>query len=429
MISATNNLRLLWAKRRLRSYLDTHVLSLNEEHWSVLRRLAQGKQRIRSALPLDFPLDELVAARLLRVYTEELNQSASNGSVATLQFVEAVNIELTYSCVLDCAHCLQSDLRHAGNHQWIDPSAVEHCLVDARNLGLVETGVNLTGGEVIQPGSNLLEILNITATMGLPVRLNTSAWWGAAERVRLGDHRFSPGDLLDYLIERGMKLIALSVDGRYRQYPSLWSALVKVLSLCDQRKLATELLFTGVSGPDIRSTLALLRHQTGSPLGSVIPGGSDVVDIEDSRNISVSPPRVSGDLSQTDCALKRFYRPRYLHIAPDGGVRTCMFASGAGWLGNIHEQSLWDIAKGFPQHRLPRAFATLEVTGDEPKSASRPSHPCAQAISLANKILERGSGPKGQKIVGSPPHKVEHLGGNPPRFSTDVVGVLHHGCF
>ena len=79
-----------------------------------------------------------------------------------------------------------------------------------------------------------------------------------------------------------------------------------------------------------------------------------------------------------------------LHVTPDGGVRTCMYASGAGWLGNIRRQRLLEIAADFAGNPVTRLFARdpLPVAADDdmpPGSVlvRQFRHPCAAAAVLA----------------------------------------------
>jgi len=111
-------------------------------------------------------------------------------------FVRAINLELSYSCNLACSHCLQTPLRPQGQPYWLDPSLVRSLLEQAVELDLLGMGLNVTGGETFAAGSPLLEVIEIAAGLGLPVRANTNAWWGLQQNIRLGERLIADDEAL-----------------------------------------------------------------------------------------------------------------------------------------------------------------------------------------------------------------------------------------
>jgi hypothetical protein len=66
----------------------------------------------------------------------------------------------------------------------------------------------------------------------------------------------------------------------------------------------------------------------------------------------------------SSCEGKGFYRPYYLHLSPNGGLRNCMYAPNGGWLGNIQTSSLTSILNSISDNPVYRTFVddgALEV--------------------------------------------------------------------
>lgn len=101
------------------------------------------------------------------------------GARPSLHWVEGINFELTYGCNLSCDHCLQADLRARGWSGWAAPGPIRQAILDAHALGWVGLGINFSGGEILRAGSPLPRLLETTAALGIPVRVNTNGWWGA----------------------------------------------------------------------------------------------------------------------------------------------------------------------------------------------------------------------------------------------------------
>lgn len=318
----------------------------------------------------------------------------------SLRFVEGINFELTYGCQLDCPHCLQADHRARGETAWADPGSIQRALIEATHLGLVREGVNLTGGEILCAGSPLPMLLATTRALDVPVRLNTNGWWGLAQQIRIGERHFGRAvDLIVWLQSMGVAVLVLSIDKRFERYPGLWASNVAIVRLCERLQQPYELVFTGLSSDRIEATLQRLADATATGLSMMAISDMECVDIGAAagtlaRRTVDDHPRLEW-LRQSDCGLRGFYRPSFLHVAPDGGVRSCLYAVGAGWLGNIRTQSLTRIVAGFAANPVVRCFsgAGLEAAAEsyltsETDGGRKPRHPCALAAELAKRIDE-----------------------------------------
>lgn len=317
----------------------------------------------------------------------------------SLHWLSGINFELTYDCNLRCAHCLQADLRTPGWRGWADPLPIRQAIEDAVALNFVDQGINFTGGEILRPGSPLPQLLAVTRALGLPVRVNTNGWWGAARRIGIGDLCLPDVDgVVDWLRSSGVRALALSYDRRDVQYPHLWRGLRSIIAACERRGLDYDLNFTGIATQEIARVVRDLQTRLDRPLDHCRIIDLDLVDLGGAVGRLPETPLGSTSLTErlrrTDCQLRGFYRPYYLHVAPDGGVRSCMMAAGAGWLGNIRHAPLPVLAERFAANPVVRWFASSPTLSSERlPSGSRwheaPRHPCALAVTLARDI-ERG---------------------------------------
>ena len=312
----------------------------------------------------------------------------------SLHWVEGVNFELTYDCHLACAHCLQADLRAQGRTGWANPVPIHQAIHDARTLGFVGAGINFTGGEILRAGSPLPPLLETTAALGIPVRVNTNGWWGHARHIRIGSLTFTSAEaVIDWLQASGVALLALSHDRRYLQYPALWRSVATIIARCEQKAMHCELNITYTAPEEIETALQDLRAWVGWPLRHCSLGGFDLIDLGGAAvRLPTAPVRatsLTGRLRQTDCQLRGFYRPAFLHVAPDGGVRSCMMAAGSGWLGHLHQDRLTKIANRFADNRVVRWFAAYAAGSVEPDLAQqlqRVRHPCALAVTVVRRL-------------------------------------------
>jgi hypothetical protein len=285
-------------------------------------------------------------------------------------FVKAVNFELTYGCNLACRHCLQEGLRPTGKLSWLDLDLVAQAVADADWLGLTDTGVNFTGGEVFLPGSPILEALSVAARLGIRVRCNTNAWWGGRSAITVGTTAFaSDAALVAHLHALGLSILAMSLDHRYAQYPELYNRMLSVAAHCEHHGLAYQFVETDAPAELIQSTLIALAARVGrTPVHLVEPerkrtriaGIPDVTDIgaaAGSRERHLDTTHLGALTTAAPCGNKGFHRPIYLHVNPNGGVRSCLLAPGASGLGSLTQGRLPEILNRLDENGVVRLFA------------------------------------------------------------------------
>jgi hypothetical protein len=281
-------------------------------------------------------------------------------------FVRAINFELTYGCNLACTHCLQDALRPKGTFNWISTDAVIRTLQDAKWLGLTTLGVNFTGGETFTPGSPILELLAAVRDIGTPVRANTNAWWGNRINIKIGDRHFANDEaVMQALSECKLGMLALSLDNRYDQYPELLDRVVRVASLCEAAGQPYEVVATNPRPDIMQAAWSKLTTILGGQPQYLSLTPMDMVDIGAAalENQPIFEPKSLADLTKTSpCAGQGFHRPYYLHVAPDGGIRSCMYAPNADWHGNIVQQRLPAILNNAPENPVYQLFHSDDLT-------------------------------------------------------------------
>ena len=279
-------------------------------------------------------------------------------------FVQAVNFELTYSCNLACSHCLQDGLRPSGPALWPSFATLERVLEQARLLGLTRAGMNVTGGEIFLAGSPVLELLAAAAARGIPSRANTNAWWGDRGPITIGTHHFADdAAVVAALRQRNLGRLALSLDGRYRQYPDLLDRVIRVATLCERASQPYEVVATEPDAATVRLAEQKLHAALGHPPRHLRLTPMDTVDIgaaalHDHHNHALEPDGLAALIHSAPCATQGFHRPYYLHIAPDGGLRSCLYAPAAGWLGNVQQQSLAALLNAAARNPVVQLFAS-----------------------------------------------------------------------
>ncbi|MFT5700928.1 MAG: MoaA/NifB/PqqE/SkfB family radical SAM enzyme [Desulforhopalus sp.] len=310
----------------------------------------------------------------------------------SLHFVTAINFELTYACNMSCPHCLQEEIRQRGDLSWIDTESAIRCLVDGKELGFTTSGVNLTGGEPFLRGSNLPELLTAANSLTLDVRVNTNGWWGGHQDIQIGNETFpSSRDVVKWLKSKGVVLLALSIDQRYDTNIASLNSVSTVVRECEIQGLYYQLIHTRSSQSDTVHIFQKLARETGNRFDYMIPVNMEMVDLGGASKFE----NINTD-SQMYCEGKGFYRPIYLHVNPSGGVRTCMYAPGSGWLGNINTESLKEIAEKFVNNPVVNLFSNSSGSRSSlieriysQRETDLPKHPCALAATIAKTIEDK----------------------------------------
>ena len=263
-------------------------------------------------------------------------------------FVMAVNLELTYGCNLACTHCLQGALRpKASDVRWLNLDLIRTLLDEADWLGLLSLGLNLTGGEVFAAQSPLLDILAEAQHRGIRTRVNTNAWWGHGQQLQIGCQLFERDvDVIKTLQAMGLGRLALSLDNRYVQYPDLLEKVVRVATLCEQHVQPYEFVITSPDQAVWNQVLDALQDAIGGSRQLLKLTPMDEVDLGAAAARSTTPvdaQQLPGLIQASPCGGQGFHRPYYLHVTPQGGVRSCLYGPSGEWLGQLGRQSIREI--------------------------------------------------------------------------------------
>ena len=397
-MEATHLLHLLRCKELLSArlrYLGIHDPRVAK--WLV--DLDRNAAAPATSTPSPSVLETLQQQSIVRssVETPESPLPADRRRKPSLRYIRAVNFELTYDCNWNCSHCLQQGIRERHSGSWLSVDAGKRALHDAWFAGLASTGVNFTGGEVFLPQSNLPEFVEAARSLPLDVRINTNGWWGKQETVRIGKLEFrSPGRVVGWLREMGVGILALSLDRRYRERPVAWRPVVAIVQECERHRLFYQFVCTGVDWYGEDEAFCRMLRDAGVTFDHLAPMAMvDVGGAAGQVEGHIASETLATAVRRSDCGGSWFYRPWWLHVAPDGGVRTCLYAPGGGWLGNIHRESLLQIVNGFSECPVTGAFCREELAPlaerfVEPYARIYRSveHPCAASAVLA-RIIER----------------------------------------
>jgi MoaA/NifB/PqqE/SkfB family radical SAM enzyme len=365
-IYATATLRQLIKKRIVKDYLLAIPFPL-DPHLKMLKEL------LASSLGLDetgFSPEQIQVLEANFLIQRSTVPVPSPGRV--FRGVTAINFELTYGCSLACSHCLQDSLRPPiSDIEWLKTSAVFQALADGKALGLFDQGVNFTGGEIYVQGSPILEMISRASELGIRVRSNTNGWWGnRTSNFKIGSETFSSDqELILHLKKIGLGRLVLSLDNRYEQYPNLLNKVIRIAELCEMHEQHYEFVATDAI-PFLIDVILKIRRKLGKDeLKYLTSTVMDTVDIGAAGDFVTLKPLNLKSLPQlvklSPCRGKGFYLPYYLHINPDGGVRSCLYAPGAEVLGNIETERLPEILNRADQNAVVRLFSSGENVTDK----------------------------------------------------------------
>jgi MoaA/NifB/PqqE/SkfB family radical SAM enzyme len=381
----------------LRHLAKSHRLDIVVKRFKKPTSLTAGDLRQLLIEPSGLDRDLFSEETVASLMEEFLVESADHGLPSPglpFAFVKAINFELTYGCNLACNHCLQDALRPSGAIQWMNSDFAMIALADGALLGLTQTGVNFTGGETYLPESPILKLIDYAAGLGINIRSNTNAWWGNRTNIRIGDSHFeSDQSLVTALKSGGLSRLALSMDSRYEQYPQLLDRVVRVASLCEDSALSYEMVVTGAPVEIANEAMRRLHKTLGREPIHLMLTPMETVDIgaaAGDASIPLNSKRLANKTWDTPCQRKGFYRPVFLHVNPDGGVRSCLYAPSANVLGNINRERLHEILNKADRNPVWRLFADGNIeqfvtTRIEPwKHIYREiEHPCGASAMIA----------------------------------------------
>lgn len=275
-------------------------------------------------------------------------------SRCSLLAVTGVNFELTYDCNLNCAHCLQQGIRRFTRGH-LSTQAVKDAVFQVYLSGLCTSGVNFTGGEVLGHRNDFFEIAEYTGSLGIPYRLNTNSWWSRKSGLELPGRRFeSPLDLVRHLKSIGLGQFAFSYDERMSN-SDLFDNLVAAIKLCEIARIGYQIIFTGVDPAKIGGIINELHKAAGFFLNYLVPVSAEMADIGGCTGDNAA---YAWQSNKADCRDKGFYHPAFLHVSPDGKVRTCMYAVGSANVGDITENAFTDLINDFPGNTTGRCFTS-----------------------------------------------------------------------
>ena len=170
------------------------------------------------------------------------------------------------------------------------------------------------------------------------------------ENIRLGQMEFrSPAHVMGWLRENGVAILALSYDTRYTDRPEAWIRLPRDTRMREPRSTLSGCVYRRRATRCLRA-LRSFDEQGGNLTESSCSDGDDRIGGASGQD--GKPLRWSSVLELgycVPCEGKGFSRPTILHVAPDGGVRTCLYAPGGGWMGNVNRESLPISSTAFPK--------------------------------------------------------------------------------
>ena len=262
---------------------------------------------------------------------------------SSLLFVNSVNFELTYKCSFNCIHCLQKNIKKQPVVE-LSTEEVKTAILHSHRSGLCSLGINFTGGEILGNRDDIFEILEFTHSLGINYRLNTNSWWANEKKINIGERNFSSAfHLVDYIKSLGIYMFAFSCDLRLYSSKNREN-LISSVKLCEEAGIRYQLIFTGVETSEIWKMISSLNNACGK-LKYMIPVAMEMVDIGGGSKIDNQI--FCRQSNSSYCHKKGFYCPTTLHVAPDGKVRTCMYAVGLNDCGSLREMTMLDIVNNF----------------------------------------------------------------------------------
>ncbi|MFZ4741731.1 MAG: radical SAM protein, partial [Bacteroidales bacterium] len=343
-------------------------------------------------------LEELSFIKIIEVVENQLESKIEELKNQYQHFpiahVEAINLELTYECNSNCPHCLLHSVRKAYQGKELSYEKIKHIIADAYFAGLLQNGINFTGGEALLAKVDIFDLIRYASSYGIPTRLFTNTFWGSKILFKVGNQRFATAlALVKVLKKSGLSHLSLSFDSRIDKNKAGIKQLTSVIQACETIGLSYELkssievkLLLDSFIQYLKTTLELkeLKFMTPITMDLVDMGGASDYGTKPVENLSIKDL-----ISYSLCKSKGFYQPSMLTIAPDGSMRSCMYGLGMCNLGNIHSQNLYEIINDF-EDNVTKAFAEkkaielADLLYEPYKKIYKPfSHSCSACVLLA----------------------------------------------
>ncbi len=343
-------------------------------------------------------LEELSFIKIIEVVENQLESKIEELKNQYQHFpiahVEAINLELTYECNSNCPHCLLHSVRKAYQGKELSYEKIKHIIADAYFAGLLQNGINFTGGEALLAKVDIFDLIRYASSYGIPTRLFTNTFWGSKILFKVGNQRFATAlALVKVLKKSGLSHLSLSFDSRIDKNKAGIKQLTSVIQACETIGLSYELissievkLLLDSFIQYLKTTLELkeLKFMTPITMDLVDMGGANDIVNKPIENLSIKDL-----ISYSLCKSKGFYQPSMLTIAPDGSMRSCMYGLGMCNLGNIHSQNLYEIINDF-EDNVTKAFAEkkaielADLLYEPYKKIYKPfSHSCSACVLLA----------------------------------------------
>lgn len=332
----------------------------------------------------------------LEAKAEELKKQYQHYPIA---HVEAINLELTYECNSNCPHCLLKSVRKSYHGKELTYEKIKQTIADAYFAGLLQNGVNFTGGEALLAKIDIFDLIRYASSYGIPTRLFTNSFWGSKVLFKAGNQRFTSAlALIKVLKKSGLSHLALSFDSRIDKDKSGIKQLTSVIHACETIGLNYELMSSEEVKTQLDSFIKYLKTTLElKELTFMTPITMDLVDMGGANDNTSKPLNhlfIKDLISHSLCKSKGFYQPSMLTIAPDGSLRSCMYGLGMCNLGNIHVQSLYKIVNDFSDEVTQAfadksAFELADLLFEPYKNIYKPfSHPCSACVLLARLMQE-----------------------------------------
>jgi MoaA/NifB/PqqE/SkfB family radical SAM enzyme len=313
--------------------------------------------------------------------------------------IEAMNFELTYDCNSNCPHCILKSVRKSFHGNELSYECVQRIIADAYFAGLLQNGINFTGGEALLAKTDIFELIRYASSYGIPTRLFTNSFWGNKLFFKAANRRFtSPLSLIKKFKSSGLNQLSLSFDSRFDKDKVGVKQLSTIIQACETIGLHYEI----ISSPEIREhlnkfieylklTLGInhLKYMTPITMELVDMGGAISFNHNNLSDLSLKEL-----IDKSLCKSKGYFQPKMLTIAPNGDVRSCMYGLGLNNLGNIHKSNLLDVINDFEDEvsiafAEKQAFELADIIYEPYKEIYKPfSHPCSACVLLARLLQE-----------------------------------------